>query len=178
MLNHYRFHSDARRLFNSGIAGLSPEIRSVDIVFSGSPCQRASWAPHFNLGTEPDADDPMNALYPDQVHTIVQHSDAALIEFLKDVTKLRSPEGSPNAARPPGWRHDGMLGNFERVPSFWRQCTVTAHITAIASANRSTDAHSKCGRRDQSVFVFGAIGMPRNVSKSVLGVCCIPDEPC
>ena len=103
---------DARRLFNSGIAGLQPTMRLVDIVFSGSPCQRASWAPHFNMGTEPNADDPMNALYPDQVHTIVQHAEAALIEFLMDVKKLRSPAGSPNEARQPGWRHDGMLANF------------------------------------------------------------------
>ena len=79
---------DARRLFNASIAGLTPTMRTIGMVFSGPPCQRASWAPHFNLATEPDADDPMNALYSDQPHTIVEHAEAAVLEFLKDVKRL------------------------------------------------------------------------------------------
>ena len=105
---------DAREVFDASMAREPPSMHAVDIVFSGSPCQRCSWAPHYNMGTEPNADDEMNALYPDSVHSIVEQADAGLLEFLKDVLKLRSPPGSVNAHRPPGWRHDDMLDNFKR----------------------------------------------------------------
>ena len=103
---------DARRLFNTSIAVLAPTMRTADRVFSGSPYQRASWAPHFNLGTGPDADGPVNALYSDQPHTIVEYAEAAVLGFLKDVKRLRSPAGSPNGHRSPGWRHEDMKANF------------------------------------------------------------------
>ena len=83
--------ADARDLFDGSMARVPMHRRRivmhpVDVIFSGSPCQRSSWAPHYNLGTEPNADDdPMNALYPDSVHAIAEHSDAALLEFLSDV---------------------------------------------------------------------------------------------
>ena len=84
--------ANARDLFDGSMARVPMHRRRifmhpVDVIFSGSPCQRSSWAPHYNLGTEPNADDPMNALYPDSVHTIVEHADAALPEFLSDVKK-------------------------------------------------------------------------------------------
>ena len=84
--------ANARDLFDGSMARVPMHRRRivrhpVDVVFSGSPCQRASWAPHYKLGTEPNADDPMNALYPDSAHMIVEHADAALLEFLSDVKK-------------------------------------------------------------------------------------------
>ena len=55
-------------------------LRRAGIVCAGSPCVQSSFAPHFGRDTEPDADDPMNAHYPDQVHSIVRGGDVAVLE--------------------------------------------------------------------------------------------------
>ena len=99
--------ANARDLFDDSMVRVPMHRRRigmhpVGVIFSGSPCQHGSWAPHYNLGTEPNAGDPMNALYPDSAHAIVEHADAALLEFLSDVKKLRSPAGSVNQHRLPG----------------------------------------------------------------------------
>ena len=127
---------DARRLFNASMAGIPTPLRQVDLVMSGSPCQRVSRAAHFNTSTEPNADDDMNALYPDQVHTIVAHAAAAVAEYLTDVRKLRSPAGSPNAQRPPGWRHAGMLGNFARHSWVTHETDINAWMHGSPGARR------------------------------------------
>ena len=82
--------ANARELFDGSMARVPMHRRRtvmhpVDVIFSGSPCQWGSWAPHYNLGTEPNADDPVNALYPELAYAIVEHADAALLEFLSDV---------------------------------------------------------------------------------------------
>ena len=133
--------ADARDLFDGGMARMPMHRRRivmhpVDVIFSGSSCQRASWAPHYNLGTEPNADDPMNALYPDSVHAIVEHSDAALLEFLSDVQTLRSPAGSVNQHRPPGWRHDDMIKNFKAYGWTTHGRDVNAHMLGSPGARR------------------------------------------
>lgn len=80
-------------------------LRKAGIIGAGSPCVYSSFAPHFGRDTEPDADDPMNAHCPDQVHTVVQGGDVAVLEYLSDVKRVRSlrPE-SPNAR--PGRSND------------------------------------------------------------------------
>ena len=76
----------------------------ADVVGAGAPCQGSSFAPHFGRGTEPDADDPRNAHYAEQVHVIVRGADVAVLEYLADVKKVRSTNPtSPNAHRAPGW---------------------------------------------------------------------------
>ena len=87
--------------------------------WAGAPCQGSSFAPHFGRGTEPDADDPRNAHYAEQVHVIVRGADVAVLEYLVDVRKVRSTSPtSPNAHRATGWRHEDMLLNF--VSHGWR----------------------------------------------------------
>ena len=133
--------ANARQLFDDSMARVPMHRRRVamhrvDVVFSGSPCKRASWAPHYNLGTEPNADDPMNALYPDTVHAIVEQADAALMEFVSDVKKLRSPVGSINEHRPPGWRHDDVVSNFESYGWTTHVHDVNAHMHGSPGARR------------------------------------------
>ena len=111
-------------------------MHPVDVLFSGSPCQRGSWAPHYNLGTGPNADDPMNALYPDSAHATVEHVDATLLEFLSDVKKLRSPAGSINEHRPPGWRHDDMIRNFAAYGWTTHERAINAHMHGSPGARR------------------------------------------
>ena len=133
--------ANARELFDGSMARVPMNrwrtvMHPVDVIFSGSPCQRGSWAPHYNLGMEPNADDPMNALYPDSAHAIVEHSDAALLEFLSDVKNLRSPAGSINEHRPPGWRHDGMIRNFAAYGWATHERDVNAHMHGSPGARR------------------------------------------
>ena len=134
--------ANAREPFDGSMARVPMHRRRttmhpVDVIFSGSPCQRSSWAPHYNLGTEPNTDDPVNALYPDSVHTIVEHADAALMEFLSNVKKkLRSPAGSVNEHRPPGWRHHDTIRNFVAYGWATHERDVNAHMHGSPGARR------------------------------------------
>ena len=133
--------ANARELFDASMARVPMHRRRtvmylVDVILSGSPCQRGSWAPHYNLGTEPNADDPMNVLYPDSAHAIVEHADAALLEFLSDVKKLRSPAGSVNEHKPPGWWHHDMIRNFAAYGWTTHERDVNAHMLGSPRARR------------------------------------------
>ena len=79
----------------------------VDLVVTGSPCQKASWAPWIASGgtcAPPDGDHEMNQLYWQQVAPLKQRGRAMIIEFPTGVLKVTSATNET-----PGWLHHKML---------------------------------------------------------------------
>ena len=131
-------------------------LRRADVVCAGAPCVHSSFAPHYGCDTEPDADDPMNAHYPRQVQPIVRGCDVAVLEYLSDVRKVRSlRHDSPNAHRPPGWRHDDMIAGFsqhgwsvfEYDLNAWYHGSAGARrrLYSIACSDRAMEAAKRAG---------------------------------
>ena len=126
------------------------------MICAGAPCVHSSFAPHYGCDTEPDADDPMNAHYPRQVQPIVRGCDVAVLEYLSDVRKVRSlRHDSPNAHRPPGWRHDDMIAGFsqhgwsvfEYDLNAWYHGSAGARrrLYSIACSDRAMEAAKRAG---------------------------------
>ena len=77
---------DAREVF------VDPALLDyVDLIVTGSPCQKASWAPWIASGgtcAPPDGDHEMNQLYWQQVAPLKQRGRAVVIEFPTGVLKV------------------------------------------------------------------------------------------
>ena len=136
----------------------------ADVVGAGAPCQGSSFAPHFGRSTEPDADDPRNAHYVEQVHVITRGADVAVLEYLSDVKKVRSTSpSSPNAHRAPGWRHEDMLANFASYG--WRVFEYDLNTWFHGSAGARRYLYSvECSERAMRVAMRAGVERPEELT--------------
>ena len=82
----------------------------VDLIVTGSPCQKASWAAWVATNGEsgpPDGDHAMNQLYWRQVAPLKQRCKALVIEFPTGVLQVAS---ATNVT--PGWLHEKMMAEL------------------------------------------------------------------